>query len=168
MTSRRGPVASRESERSDQHPKNFEAPPFHNGGFSPRTRKWLSAEPFGQQLSPSRILVLFVTLRWSKQALCLFGTSLAKITRTLSHSGKRVPNLAGNPALWGQNLPPNSCTLRVRDRPLPRSRKFRARESRHISDGLDRTKLMTAQTAVAQQRFRSLPLVQQEASVVPV
>ena len=35
-------------------------------------------------------------------------------------------------------------------------------------DGLDLTRLFSAQTAVAQQRFRSRPLVQQEASVMPV
>ena len=104
-------MASRESERSDQHPKNFEAPPFHNGGFSQNKKM-----AFLQNLSASSChhlgsFVLFVTLRRSKQALCPFGTSLAKITRPLSHSGKSGPNLARNPALWGQNLPPNSCTL---------------------------------------------------------
>ena len=73
-----------EQTNNQQRKENdVEAPPSYDGGFSPRTRKWLSAEPFGQQLSPSRILVLSVGLRVSKQATCPFGTRPAKITRTL-------------------------------------------------------------------------------------
>ena len=101
------------------------------------------------------ILVLFAGLKWSKQVLCSFWTRPAILTRTLSHFRQEgIKFLRKLLPCGGQNLQLNLCTLpSSRQCPSPFPEVPGLRVSAHLVMASIGTRLLSAQTAVAQQRF---------------